>query len=337
MVAGARPEVAEQGPDRGRIRIEPERFDAALRDRFMDFFQRPFAEAPEARFPSAEEMRGEWIALFAQPSHEPSRERRVRHDVLATATAETLVEALPLSARARNALDRAGVVKVADLLQLPRNHLSAIRGVGHKVAREIVEVAERLRERLTISAAPPLVADFPGPRLWLDVDEMGLGTETRDRLLEAGITNTAELARSPDERIQRLLGAGEVKRLRALLHDLAAAQPVSGTLAQWARDLLAPKQRRTVAERRVRVLVGADPMPGDAADEAQPGARRVQQVARALGVDPAKVHSSLQVMRRKWSGVACREELNAALREVIEDLGQLCTLEEAARELARRQ
>jgi DNA-directed RNA polymerase alpha subunit len=41
-------------------------------------------------------------------------------------------------------LDRAGVQTVADLLRLPRNNLSAIRGIGLRVSQEIVEIASKL-------------------------------------------------------------------------------------------------------------------------------------------------------------------------------------------------
>ncbi len=59
-------------------------------------------------------------------------QQQAADDGLSAARLATLVEGLPLSSRARNALDRAGVVTVAHLLQLPRNHLSAIRGVGQR-------------------------------------------------------------------------------------------------------------------------------------------------------------------------------------------------------------
>ena len=344
MLAGARPEIANRGPDRDRIHLEPERFDAGLRDRLSAFFVRAFAEAVEDRFASAEQMRGEWNALFVWVPASLEHPRRADREVLASATAETPVEALPLSARARNALDRGGVATVADLLRLPRNHLSAIRGIGHAVAREILGVADDLRARLSITEAPPLVAEFPGPRRWLIDEDLGLTAQARDRLVEAGILHTADLALSPDERIRRLIGAEQTDQLRRALQRLAADQPVPGSLAQWIDELLAPRGRRaTVAERRIRVLVGLDPLPasagrrdGGSEDAAAPGTRTVQQVAEAFGVDPALIHGSLQAMRRQWQDAPCREPLITALREVIESLGPVTSLVDAARELARR-
>ncbi len=337
MLAGARPELATDGPDRGRIPVEAERFDAALRDRLSAFFDRAFAEAVEDRFPNAEQMRSEWNVLFVLSAESRKPARSADRDALATATADSPAEALPLSARARNALDRAGVATVADLLRLPRNHLSAIPGLGHAVAREIVDLADDLRERLSVSAAPPLMADFPGPKRYLDDEDLELVQEVRDRLVDAGITNTADLARSPDERVRRLVGKEQIERLRHMLEQLAAAQPVPGTLPQWLDELLAPRGRRaTVAEKRIRVLVGLDPLPGEAEDDAKPGARTVQQVAQAFGVGAALVHRSLQAMRRRWNEAACREQLREVLHEVIESLGPVCPLEEAAREVARR-
>jgi hypothetical protein len=160
----------------------------------------------------------------------------------------------------------------------PRNHLSAIRGIGHKVAREIRGVAEALRERLSISAAPPLLPGFPSLRLELDSEDAGIDQEVRDRLLDAGIANTADLASSPDERLRRLVGGEAVERLRERLREIAAAQPVPGSLAEWTEALLAPqKKSASAAESRVRVLLGLDTLPGGALDDARPGARSAQQ------------------------------------------------------------
>jgi serine/threonine protein kinase len=338
MVGGVRPDLAQDGPHRGMICVESERFDAAIRDRLAAFFKRAFAENVAQRHANAEEMRGAWIALFTQvpaaslDGEEPTPDAAA----LDKATPATMVEALPLSARARNALDRAGVVTVADLLLLPRNHLSAIRGVGHKVALEVVQIAEILRERISVDEAPPLVPDFPGPRLPLDAEELELDQPTRARLGDAGFHHSVDLAGTPAARLEHLVGEDAVEPIRQRLVALAEALPAEGSVEQWVHCLLAPASgRKTEAERRVRTLVGLDPLPKGIEDEAPSGARSITQVADAFGIATPLVHSSLQTMRQRWDGETCHEDLSLALLEILDDHGPVSTLVDASSYLAR--
>jgi serine/threonine protein kinase len=339
MLAGTRAEFCEEGPTCGQVRTEPERFDPAIRDRLTGFFQRSFAEAIGQRFDSAEQMRAEWVSLFSRLS-EPGAPVAPPDptSALDTAALTTQVEALPLSSRAKNALDRAGVVTVADLIRLPRNHLSAIRGVGRRVAKEIVRVAQALAERLSAHDLPALMPDYAGPRLGLDALGLGLAPELVLRLHDAGVMNTADLAQMPRERAARLLRAEGMAQALAALEALAESQASRGTLDQWIDALLGPAMpRKSEAERRVRALLGLDPLPGAEAGEAprDVGVRTVTEVAAALGKAPALVHGSLHTLRQRWRGTPCRAELEAALGEGMEALGPACLLEDAAAELVR--
>ena len=338
MAGGIRPELAQEGPRRGMIRVDSERFDAAIRDRLAAFFERAFAEDVHQRHASAEEMRAAWIALFTHVPGDSLDGEDVAPDAAALekATSATLVEALPLSARARNALDRAGVATVADLLLLPRNHLSAIRGVGHKVAKEVVEIAEILRERISVDEAPPLVPDFPGPRLPLDAEELELDEPTRARLGDAGLNHSMDLASTPAARLEHLIGKDTVEPIRRRLEALATEQPAEGSVEQWVQCLLAPSGgRKTEAEKRVRTLVGLDPLPKGIEDDAPPGARSIAQVAGAFGIATPLMHSSLQTMRQRWDGEDCHQDLSLALLEVLDDHGPVCTLADTALLLVR--
>ena len=338
MVAGVRAEVAQDGPREGRMRIEAERFDSSVRDRLRAFFEQCFAENLADRHRGAEEMRSAWSSLFAtvHGTEEDAESRRVADEVIQGATLRTLVEALPLSARARNALDRAGVVTVAHLLLLPRNHLSAIRGVGHDVAKEIVELATRLGERLSAHGEPPLVPDYAGPRIGIRSEELGLPSEAILKLEDAGVTSTHDLARMPGEWVGRLIGPQRAQAAVAALRRLEERLAPSGTLDGWVADLLAPaKRRKTEAETRIRALVGLDPLPGAEATGADEGSRSAAEVAQAFGIKPALVHSSLQAMRRRWQSAATRPLLEAALAETLLVQGPVCTIQEAAAALAR--
>ena len=338
MLAGTRAELAEDGPDCGKVRIEPERFDAGVRDRLTEFFDRCFRESVDERYPSAELMRSDWVGLFSKTGSvdATTAELKLAREILETATLGTQVAVLPLSTRARNALDRAGVLTVAHLLQLPRNHLSAIRGVGHKVAKEIVDLANELGERLTVDEQPPLLPDFVGPRIGLDAADVDLPSNLTNKLRDAGITSTDDLARMPAEWVKRLLGPSDCEQARAAIAELMERFAPRGTLEEWVHDLLAPiKKRKTEAERRIRALVGLDPLPRDSVDDGVVEGRTVGQVAEAFSVDTSLVHSSMQAMRGRWQNADSRPELETALGDVLDNLGPVCTMDAAARELVR--
>ena len=165
MLTGVRPGL----PDgvlaidpKAEVEISAERFDSSVRDRLLSFFKQALARDVEHRFESAKAMRRAWERCFTAPSVRPgpqkkSRRKRCRTEsqaprrppsptpTIAAIARETPVEALPLSTRARNALDRAGLMTAQDLLSLPDNRLSAVRGVGSLVAREVLDFRDRWR------------------------------------------------------------------------------------------------------------------------------------------------------------------------------------------------
>jgi serine/threonine protein kinase len=333
MLTGVRPVVAPDGPDRGTVRVEAERFDAAVRDRLYPFFVRALDREVAARFPSAEEMKNVWVGIFAAATA-AAVPTEVDDKALASARPGTPVEALPLSPRARNALDRAGVSTVADLLQLPRNHLSALRGVGRAVVEEIARFAAQLRERLHVSAAPPLLANYPGPRLTIEPGTMGLDAASVTALIDAGLGTTHDLAATPRDRIDRLLPGASDSLLAGLQH-LAADRGAMGTLDQWVEALLAPAGKsKTEAERRIRALLGLDPLPRGHADLAALGARSVGQIAEAMACEQPLIHSSLQVLRDRWRASPVLPDLRAAVADALGGLGLVAPMSEVASALA---
>ena len=332
MLTGVRPVVAVDGPDRGSIRVEAERFDAGVRDRLFRFFQRALDREVGRRYPSAEEMKNEWVGVFAGGAEVADADTDAR--ALTSARLSTPIEALPLSPRARNALDRAGVVTVLELLQLPRNHLSALRGVGRAVVEEIARVAAQLRERLHAGAAPPLLAAYTGPRLTLEAGVLGLDAASTTALIDAGLATTHDLAATPSERVERLLPGASVALLDGLL-ALAAGEGAQGTIDQWVEALLAPAgKNKTEAERRIRALLGLDPLPRGHADRSAPGARSVAQIAEAMACEAPLIHSSLQFLRDRWRSAEVLPEVRSAVAEALASLGVVAPMSEVARALA---
>lgn len=328
--------VTAAGPPRGvpgregeAVAVESERFDAAIRERLTAFFRRAFARDPSQRFLTAEAMRQAWAESMAGEA-EGTEAGRLSLDQVRP---DTPVDALPLSARARNALDRAGIATAAELIELPRNQLSVVRGVGTLVAREIMAVADDLRTHLT-AADRPFLEGFLRPRLGLGDPALGLATGTLEVLTGAGLTTTLDVAQASKRRVERLIGVQAAESLRSHLGSLAAAEPAPGSLADWARSVLG-RASDSDASRRIRVLVGMDPLPGGLPDDGPPELRTAPQVAAAFGIEPALVHSSLQFLRnKKWAGSAVINALSETLSALLDAHHPAVPLDVLAHDLA---
>jgi serine/threonine protein kinase len=330
-LTAARPTLP-QGDATAEIVVEAERFDAAVRDRLTAFFRKAFAREAKARFASAEAMRQAWVHALSVEAETDDGASAIALDQVRP---ETPVDALPLSARARNALDRAGVSTVAELLLLPRNQLSVVRGVGTQVARDIVKVADELRARFEVENRPVLVPGFARPRLVLEEPEAGIDASTVDRLVSAGIKTTVDAALAHAARIEKLLGKPRAEALRERLAALAAAEPTPGSLGDWARELIG-RASQNEANKRLRVLVGLDPLPDERPDTGLPAARTVPEVAGAFGIDPAQIHSSLQFLRNKrWADSAAATSLTEALSSALDALAPATPLVDLAKALAK--
>lgn len=135
--------------------IDGDLFDASLRDNLMEFFTRAFRRNPDERFDNAEAMLDAWRDCFVG-IEDPSTlsdhvdEEEVRK-LLAIATLDTQIPELGLGTRATNALDRANILTVEDLLSVPMRKLLRLRGVGNKTRREIAASVRILRERFGCS------------------------------------------------------------------------------------------------------------------------------------------------------------------------------------------
>ncbi|HCP12207.1 MAG TPA: BREX system serine/threonine kinase PglW, partial [Planctomycetaceae bacterium] len=173
------------------ISIDPELFDPALREPLKGFFRQAFRRDIAKRFDNAEEMLRQWRQCFAgldQPApfsdHTDTAELARR---LAQATFETPVAELGLGTRATNALDRANILTVDDLLGLHTRALLRLRGIGTKTRREISDAIKVLRERLgRPERHEPLV---PAPEEMtgevIDVSHLSLDIIS-DRLIKTG-------------------------------------------------------------------------------------------------------------------------------------------------------
>ncbi|MCB9660513.1 MAG: protein kinase [Sandaracinaceae bacterium] len=151
---------------------------------------------------------------------------------------DTPIEALPLSPRARNALDRAGYSRAEELLALPENRLSAIRGVGRLVTREVLAFRNAWNEHAAPSA-PSVEAFVPGfvppsgsrPTLEPVVDGAFAAV-----LRDAGITILGLLAIAPRAQIEALAEkhGADANALRKALVKASGKTTSKHTAAQTA-------------------------------------------------------------------------------------------------------
>lgn len=157
MATGALPRWGDGQSDPGMIDEEvhqdSELLDAVVRQSLSAFFRQALQRAPKERFDNAEEMLAGWRRAFEQADRPPTTvSAEEQPDELRRAcekaTLETSVSLLHLSTRAVNALDRAQVVTVGDLLRLPASRVSHMRGVGSKTRKELLEAIRLLADRL---------------------------------------------------------------------------------------------------------------------------------------------------------------------------------------------
>lgn len=338
--------------------IEAERFDAAVRDRLLAFFQKAFARDVAARFPSARSMLTDWTACFASaappgrvkspkagstaaPSASPELEKPPTDAEIEDVTLDTPVAALPLSVRARNALDRSGVINTRDLLALPRNQLSLIRGVGRNTVQEVFTFLGRIEPRLTPTITPPQPL-FRGSWRGQDIGVAhvkGLAPDASAALARAGFERLSQLALAPKDRIERVLDKtvknpkAQLKLLLSALSAGSSGQALPGeapqTIEAWLDSLAPPPVpgKRQTYRQHVRHIIGLDPIAGVRYGD-------INAVARALEVSRQAVHVSLQHAREEWRGHPGIATLVEVARTTIEAVGGVAPLSRLGEQLS---
>ncbi|WP_182870885.1 BREX system serine/threonine kinase PglW [Stieleria mannarensis] len=144
------------------LSIDGEKFYASVREGLTEFFHSALHRDPTKRFDNAEEMKWAWQQLFKEAEEQkvrtPSGEEVDLSVTLDQVDLKTPIAALGLSTRACNALERADILTVRDLLQIPIVDLHMMRGVGNQTRQEIIRFVAELRDRL------PEVKDESGKR-----------------------------------------------------------------------------------------------------------------------------------------------------------------------------
>jgi serine/threonine protein kinase len=340
-----------------KLALAAERFDAGIRDRLVRFFEKALAREAGARFASATEMRRAWGSCFAEPSAhaDPAAptaptetadegrppDRTLTDDEIRRIAPDSPIDALPLSIRAKNALDRAGIVRARDLAKLPDNRISAIRGVGSFVVREIHAFRTRWLALQTASdlEITPFYQGYRGENTPLGPPK--LPENVVEVLATAGLGTCVLLAGAPVEQVQELAKRGpfDVESLRAFLdheHRAAEERDHPTTLEGWCGALFAEKKQhnRPPIANVVRVLLGLAP-PSQGAPRLRMGAS-ASEAAQASGTTAANVYLRLGRARDAWKAHPATLDLVSMAQLLVDAGGGALPLKEAAEQLLVR-
>lgn len=143
----------------GEVTLDPERFDATIRRQAVAFFQKALARDVRQRYDNAEQMLRAWRQMFDAisrpmtlhpPTAHPAEVGKLGHEASDAILAVTPIESMGLSPRQLELIDRIGheaLATAGDLAELPRNLFYRHRGIALAVARELHQLADRLREQ----------------------------------------------------------------------------------------------------------------------------------------------------------------------------------------------
>ena len=285
-------------PPGTEITINPEAFDTGLGEGLTAFFQKAFRREITERFDNAAEMLSVWRDCFKDidepgPISDQAEESQLR-ELLAAATFDTSIAGLGLGTRATNALDRANILTVEDLLTTSMRRLSRLRGVGNLTRREISAAVKILRKRLGTPSRETATTDQPEPPPEM-LDLAALSVDLlADRVQSIGARESETVHRT----IQVLLG-------------LPVEWPVGWTVG-WTSKSVRMNDTRTDLE----VHPTSWPSQTD--------------VARLLEVTRARVGQILAKLQDRWAREPAITQLRADIVDIVAGQGGVMTATELA-------
>lgn len=328
LLTGERPDYGgtEHSPS-PKLRLAAARFDPAVRDPLIKFFEQALHPNPSERFDSADEMRRAWGAALETSEHGRSQKKsQLAFPHVLTIENDTPIAALDeLSPRAKNALDRAGLVVAEDLLRLPKNRIHAMRSVGATVAEEILAFRDKWLAALPDPASEPFFPNYRGKDLGVMT---ALPSVMGVALRYAGLHSFAAVAaahRGQLEKLAERYPGFDLKALAdALGHEhLAAGEDASAptSLAGWIAAFLPEDDKKY---RHPRALFGLDgPLAGRTGTSQR-------QLAQALGIQRQAVQQALSARRAEWAQHPSADALVALVEQAAAALGHAATLDEIA-------
>ena len=318
MLTGAKPVYGDGTADPLTIedgpRIRESDFDSSVAAGLVDFFERSLARDTADRFGTADEMLRAWLRAFepaAQPLVAGGDGANPGAFVVPPGTvATTPLGALPLSARAVNAMNRADVLTVADLLAFPNARIMRLPGVGSKTRQELFTAVAALRDVVVGESEGrdevPAVSDEPA-MLSAIVEQLipverradaASTTETLSRLL--GIVDGSAAWPTQTEVGKAVaLTRARVQQIIVKARDRWLKQPALTPIRDWLADELEALGGLATTEQLVVSLVNRVRDP-DLEPEANQAAARA--VVRAALEAERKLEQPRWLLRRRATG-----------------------------------
>ena len=251
-------ESADPAVTKDELILDVEKFKSSVREGLTAFFKKALHRDPEKRYDNADEMRAAWQRVFTDAENRtvktPGGEQVTTTVPLDQAELETLVAALDLSARARDALDGLNITTVKELLRFPTGDIHMMRGVGDQFRREIIGLVADLRDRFP---------DVPGKKTSVNEDDtlpslerlhsrvVGNRTEKHEAewTIRSGLLNVAAPAGTPtDVWPSQFDVADAMKVTRATVGQALAADQ-----KRWGKDSLVSAFRNELFEQCQRL------------------------------------------------------------------------------------
>lgn len=346
-----------------RLSQFPEGYSVPL----LAFFQRALARHVGDRFDNADAMASAWRQVFQSANQPTPHQQAIAAGGLSAAVAHlgpaTPLHELGLGTRLLGAIDRAGLVTVADFLRFPVHTLRQMPNVGAKTQEDLNRLLRDLRRlfpgiqpdaaRAAGPAAPKTQGQlFPGAK-----DRAGEPTSTEPQgssiaPIQASVPAPAPAAHPTTAKIPPLsapLGpsaGAEPPARTAAPNSPPPSAPSSAKVApstsaapmdQQLAGLLQPVGR--LAERSVEILMrllGLTPLAGPGAAPSPSIDWPTQfAVATALSLNPGTISQTLSLYRQRWSEQADLGALRDLLHAALERQGGLLTPAECGEVLWR--
>lgn len=208
------------------VTVDRDLFDRAVADGLADFFAIALRRDPGERFGTTDEMRRAWkeaLAAADRPvltvtEHGTNEDSDALAAAVAAATEGTALVELGLTPRALDALGRAGLATVGDLLGSSLRDLTRMRGVGDRTRREVAAAARAVRARFDVDPASDPTSEGT------DVPDME--AVSVDRLAGLLVPKETSVNRTEAEVLRLLLGLDPVSSGRLEGND-------QGELPAW--------------------------------------------------------------------------------------------------------
>ncbi len=273
LLTGVRPDYG-QGIHPAAVRdpkprIDGSRFDGAVRDGLVAFFEKALAAKLDDRHETAEDMRFEWESAFRAPQTASTTQPEEDQSPDTTGATETATEQdtpvrsytldpapkpdAPLATFVQsplllNALERGGAVTALDVAKMRRNRLSAVPGIGKETQVQVLDLITALRALFDalLQQQEPLLADYRlMPESLLELERDLLPQQALQLLVDGGVRDTVELAQASADEVDRLLAPAGIKATKVRRHLEAYQQQADSddqaptTVEGWLQRMLA--------------------------------------------------------------------------------------------------